>query len=99
MNFDGTWQVTISTPIGKQSVVFEIVTQNGTIEGKATQGSEVSLFENLSLKDGHLTWTQKITKPMRLTLAFDVSLEEGKLRGTAKAGFLPSSSLVGERRI
>jgi hypothetical protein len=96
MSFDGKWQVSIATPIGKQSVLFEITTENGVIQGRATQGAETISFYP-TLQNEHLTWTQSITRPLRLTLAFDVWLDGSTMKGTAKAGFLPSSSLVGER--
>ena len=39
--FDGTWNVIIATPIGRQHVVLEISTRDGTVRGTATRGSEV----------------------------------------------------------
>jgi hypothetical protein len=97
MLFTGTWSITIATPIGRQSVILEINEREGLIQGCATQGAEVSEFINPKLEDEHLVWTQQITKPMRLTLKFDVTIHEGKMSGTAKAGFLPSSALTGVR--
>ena len=41
MSFDGRWQVSIATPIGKQSVIFEITTQDGAVKGIAKQKDEI----------------------------------------------------------
>jgi hypothetical protein len=97
MIFEGTWTVCIATPIGKQSVVLEIFNQEGAIKGLAKQGTEVVEFISPALKDNHLTWTQQITKPLRLTIKFDVTSEENTMQGTAKAGYFPASALTGER--
>jgi len=49
--------------------------------------------------DGNLLkWSMKVTKPMRLTLKFVISMDENnKMYGEAKAGMLPSSKLIGQR--
>lgn len=46
-----------------------------------------------------MTWQQRITKPMRLNLTFDVLLDGDTMTGTSKAGRLPSSGVTGRRRI
>ncbi len=39
----------------------------------------------------------KVTKPMRLTLNFIVSVNGNDMYGEVKAGILPSSKLIGHR--
>jgi hypothetical protein len=99
MTIDGTWKVTILTPIGKQSVVFEISTQQGLVRGTATQGAETVEFVDPVIAGNRLTWSQRVTKPFHLELKFDVEVDgEGRtMMGTAKAGLLPASRLTGER--
>ena len=96
--FDGTWNVVIATPIGRQHVVLEISTRDGTVRGTATRGSEVVPFIAPVLDGNRLTWTQHVTKPLRLSLTFDVTVEGSTMAGTAKAGILPSSRVTGERQ-
>lgn len=97
MNFDGTWQVIIATPLGKQSVVFEITSANGAIRGTATQGDETVNFDDPVADGKQLTWSQSVTKPLRLRLKFEVTVEGNQMTGTAKAGMFPASTLTGER--
>lgn len=97
MVFDGTWQVSIATPIGKQSVVLEISTENGLIRGTARQGAEIVDFVEPVVEGKRFTWSQTITKPMSMRLKFDVTVEENRMNGTAKAGMFPASTLTGER--
>lgn len=95
--FDGKWAVTISTPIGKQNVTFQISTKDGLIRGTATQSEDVTEFINPSVKGNRLTWSQRVTKPMALNLKFDVTVNGNAMMGVAKAGLLPSSKVEGTR--
>ncbi|WP_315796035.1 DJ-1/PfpI family protein [Paenibacillus sp. BIC5C1] len=95
--FDGNWNTTINTPVGKLEVELYIKTSTDVIQGTATQGDETIAFLNPVLCDNKLTWTLPITKPMRLNLKFEVTVDEDQMSGTAKAGLLPSSKLTGKR--
>jgi hypothetical protein len=97
MIFDGTWNITIATPIGKQSVVLEISTHDGNVRGTARQGEEVVPFIDPVVDGDRLTWTQDVTRPLRLRLKFDVTVDGATMTGTAKAGVLPASRLTGAR--
>lgn len=95
--FDGDWNATIATPIGKLQVKLSISTSNGLIQGKATQGDETVELMNPALQDNKLTWSLRITKPMRLNLKFEVAADGDRMTGIAKAGLLPASKLTGKR--
>lgn len=94
----GLWDVTIATPVGKQAVTYDISVTNGAVAGTATQGTEITPLIGLAAADNRLTWSQHVTKPMKLTLRFDVVIDGDTMAGTAKAGVLPSSKLNGLRR-
>lgn len=95
---EGDWQTTIATPIGKMSVLLRISTSHdGLLRGTATQGDEVVELLNPVWDGGRLTWAQRVKKPMRLNLTFEVTVNGDLMRGTAKAGMLPSSKVVGNR--
>jgi hypothetical protein len=93
----GTWQFTIATPFGKQEVDYLFVSENETLTGQATQGSDTTALIDLALEGSRLTWTQHVTRPMKLKLQFDVALEGDTLNGTAKTGALPASKVHGVR--
>nr|WP_317891263.1 hypothetical protein [Paenibacillus oceani] len=52
---------------------------------------------NPAIMDGRLTWQLRITKPLRLNLKFEVSVDGDRMTGTAKAGMLPASKVTGKR--
>ncbi|MFD2332718.1 DJ-1/PfpI family protein [Cohnella sp. GCM10020058] len=95
--FEGEWDTTIATPIGKMAAKLLISSANGKLEGTATQGEEKSELLNLALEGNILRWSQRITKPMRLNLAFEVSVSGDRMTGIARAGILPASKLSGTR--
>jgi len=95
--FDGEWDTTIATPVGKIAINLDIKTVDGVIQGKAIQGHEESAFIDPVLSGHTLCWSQRITKPMRLNLNFEVTVEGDHMTGLVKAGILPSSKLSGKR--
>ncbi|WP_435923652.1 DJ-1/PfpI family protein [Paenibacillus sp. DYY-L-2] len=96
-DFDGDWDTTIATPVGKLQIRLSISARDGLISGTAIQGDEQAEFMNPSIQDGMLTWSLRITKPMRLNLRFEVSVSGDRMTGFAKAGVLPGSKLTGTR--
>ncbi|MFJ9683769.1 hypothetical protein ACIRP2_38000 [Streptomyces sp. NPDC101194] len=98
MSVEGTWDLSISTPIGKMKAVVELRGQDAVLTGVAHGAGEEVPLGDIALDGDRLTWKQTITRPMRLNLAFDVTVDGDTLRGTSKAGRLPSSKVTGERR-
>jgi putative intracellular protease/amidase len=95
--FDGEWNVAISTPVGKLSVLLGISSKDGRIIGTAKQDGEVVEFQEPVMDGDRLCWTLRVTKPMRLNLKFEVTVSGSVMSGSAKAGLLPASKLTGER--
>ena len=97
MNFDGKWQIEIPTPMGKQAVVLDIVHNDGALSGQATSGDEIVQFIDPFVVDGKLLWSQNVTKPLRLTIKFELSRTGDDVYGTAKAGIFPANKVTGFR--
>ncbi|MFD9324948.1 hypothetical protein [Streptomyces sp. NPDC060065] len=98
MSVEGTWDLSVSTPIGKIKAVVELRRQGGVLTGTAHGAGEEVPLGDVALDGDRLTWTQAITKPLRLNLAFAVTVEGDTLTGTSKAGRLPASKVTGRRR-
>ena len=68
----GSWDAEIATPIGKQSVVFEFARDSaGHVHGDATDRFGVVPMIDVSVSGMRATWTQHVTRPLRLTLRFE----------------------------
>jgi hypothetical protein len=98
MSFEGTWDLTIATPIGRMNSVVELSRRDGVLSGHAKGAAEQVALQDIVVDGDHLTWRQSVTKPMRLNLAFAVRVEGDTLTGTSKAGRLPASKVTGRRR-
>ncbi len=97
MSLTGSWNISIATPIGTQSAILELTENEGVVEGIAKGNAETTPLINPVLDGNRLTWKQSITRPMRLNLTFDVTIDGDTLTGTSKAGMLPSSKVTGTR--
>jgi hypothetical protein len=96
-NFSGTWHTVIHTPIGRMDAVFAIVEAQGAISGTASNGEETVDILGAVADGDRLTWSQETSKPMKLTVKFDVTVDGDTMTGTAKAGFFPATKLAGSR--
>ncbi len=98
MSVEGTWDLAIATPIGKIRAVIELRREEGELTGSAHGAGEEVPLTDVTLSGSHLTWKQAVTKPMRLNLTFDATIDGDTLTGTSKAGRLPASKVTGQRR-
>jgi hypothetical protein len=97
-SFAGSWDVTIATPIGEIKAVFDITDEDGAIGGVARSDEETVEFLDPVADGNRLTWTQKVTTPMQLTLKFDVTVEGDTMTGTSNpGGMMPASKVNGTR--
>ncbi len=97
MSADGTWNITLQTPMGAQSSTVELVT-----DGNALSGTQSGNGESGPIQDGHIdgdtaTWKVSITRPMSLTVTFTAKIDGDSISGTAKAGMFPKSTFSGSR--
>ncbi|MCY0936840.1 hypothetical protein [Streptomyces sp. H34-S4] len=95
---EGVWDLSISTPIGRIKAVVELSREAGDLTGSAHRSGEEVPLADIALGGDRLAWKQAITKPLRLNLAFAVTVDGDTLTGTSKAGRLPASKVTGRRR-
>ncbi|MFC5835254.1 hypothetical protein [Nonomuraea insulae] len=98
MSVEGTWDVSMSTPIGTIKAVVELRRDDGVLAGTAYGTGEEVTLGDVVLDGNRLTWNQAITKPMRLNLTFTTTVDGDTLTGTSRAGRLPASKVTGLRR-
>ncbi|WP_025088307.1 hypothetical protein [Mycobacteroides abscessus] len=98
MTIAGDWDVTIKTPIGSLAVQYSFSESSAGLTGTATLKSDVVELQDVSQSGNRLTWRQKVTKPMRLNLEFDVMVVGDEMSGHSRAGRLPRSAVTGTRR-
>ncbi|HET8937255.1 MAG TPA: xanthine dehydrogenase family protein molybdopterin-binding subunit [Polyangiales bacterium] len=96
---DGMWKMTLATPLGPQSFTGRLTTSEDgrVITGTLYSGNlDPASFEGTA--DGnHLIWDLKVTKPVKVTLNYDVLIDGDTLTGKVKMGIFGKAKLTGER--
>lgn len=97
----GTWALTMRTPIGSIHADMTFTGDDTNLSGTAVGSAEtVDLRDVVTTpaSDGErVTWSQSITKPLRLNLDFDVTVSRDEMHGFSRAGRLPRSAVTGRR--
>jgi hypothetical protein len=81
---EGKWHITIKTPMGEKSGVLELKADGTTLTGSLSDGSRHIAISDGRVAGNELSWSAKITKPMRLTFKFTATVDEDRISGTAK---------------
>ena len=96
--FAGSWDVSITTPVGIIAAVFDITEKDGAIRGTARSDEETVEFVDAVAEGNRLTWSQMVTTPMQLNLKFDVTVDGDTMTGTSNpGGMMPASKVNGTR--
>ena len=97
----GPWRLTMKTPIGTIEADYLFEDHGDAVRGFATDGGDLTELTDLTVTqhaDGEkVTWSQRITRPMRLNLAYEVVVAGDSLVGESRAGRLPRTPVTGER--
>ncbi|MFG2049446.1 hypothetical protein ACGFIW_18685 [Micromonospora sp. NPDC048935] len=97
MLVEGFWDVAIKTPLGTRRTQLELFTADGVLQGISRGEKEQLTLNDLSQDGNRLTWYQNITKPMRMVLSFDVTIDGDDMTGTASGGPMPAAKVSGSR--
>lgn len=93
---DGLWNFVLSTPMGPQAFTGKLAVDGSVLSGTFyTKGDEAHFTGTIS--GNNLKWDLKVTKPVSLTLKYDVQIEGDKLVGKVKMGVFGTAKLAGER--
>jgi hypothetical protein len=97
MAADGTWHLTMNTPMGERRSTLTLSTSGGTLTGtQEAEGNTTEIAEG-SANGNDVSWKVSITNPMPLTLTFSGTVDGNSLRGTADTGMFGSFPFEGTR--
>ena len=94
---DGTWNATISSPMGAQEAVFTFAADGSSLTGTATQLGATTDLSDGSVDGDQVSFGLSVTVPMPLELQFSLTVDGDSLSGTAQAGPFPPMPVSGER--
>lgn len=97
MAVDGTWNLTMETPMGERRSKLTLKSDGGTLTGsQEAEGNTTDIFEG-SVNGNNVSWKVSITNPMPLTLSFSGSVNGDTMSGNADTGMFGSFPFEGKR--
>lgn len=98
MAVDGTWKITVNTPMGPQESTLTLSTASGGLTGSqaAPSGQSADIMDG-EVNGNEVSWKAAITRPMAMTLHFSGTVEGDNISGSVKLGMFGSSRFSGSR--
>ena len=97
MGADGTWNMTMKTPMGEQAGTLTLATDGGTLTGTMS-GPQGSLELEGGTVDGDaLSWTVNMTSPMPIKIEATATVDGDTITGEAKLGTFGTAPFNGTR--
>lgn len=96
MGADGTWNMTMKTPMGEQAGTLTLSTDGGTLTG-TMGGPQAMELENGTVDGDNLAWTVNMTSPMPITIEVTATVDGDAISGEAKLGAFGTAPFSGTR--
>lgn len=97
MSVDGTWNVTVNSPMGAQPSSLTLKMDGGVLTGAQSAQGNTQPIVNGKVDGDVVTWSNSITTPFPMTLEFTGKLDGDTLNGNVKAGSFGSFPFTGNR--
>jgi hypothetical protein len=97
MAIDGTWKVTVQSPMGAQQADLTLVSSGDSLTGTAVAMAGKVDISNGKIAGDKATWSMAIQQPFPMTLDYDVIVSGDEMRGSVKAGAFGSFPVAGVR--
>jgi hypothetical protein len=80
----GKWNITIKTPLGDKSGVLDLKIDGAELTGSLSDAEHFAAISGGRVQGNQLSWSAKITKPMRMSFKFTATVEADRITGVAK---------------
>ena len=97
MSADGTWNLTMQTPMGERRSTLTLSTAGGTLTGTQQAEGDTTNISEGTVNGSDVSWKVAITNPMPLTLTFSGTVDGNSLNGNADTGMFGSFPFQGTR--
>jgi hypothetical protein len=94
---DGTWNVTMNSPMGAQSMTLTLATNGNELSGKLAGPQGEMEFTGGTVNGDELAWTVSIDQPMKMDIATTAKVDGDTLTGESKIGSFGTAQLSGTR--
>jgi hypothetical protein len=97
MSVDGTWNLTMETPMGERTATLEVTSAGGALSGKqSAEGNSTDIFDG-TVNGNDVAWKVSITSPMPMTLEYTGSVAGDAMTGQMQIGVFGSFPFSGSR--
>ncbi len=97
MAIDGTWNIAVNSPMGKQESVLTFASSGSDLTGSAAAQGQSTPITDGKIDGDKVSWKASITTPFPMTLEFTGTLAGDSLDGSVKAGAFGSFPFTGVR--
>ncbi|WHO38767.1 xanthine dehydrogenase family protein molybdopterin-binding subunit [Sphingobium sp. AP49] len=96
VGIDGAWRLTLATPMGPQSMMAHFHSDGLAVHGRLESDQGGQDFAG-SISGNQVKWEMKVTKPMSITLKYDLLFDGDSVRGKCKMGIFGTAKVSGTR--
>jgi len=96
VHVDGDWNIVLSTPMGPQEILMHLQTDGDQLTGSLSSAEGEMDFAGTA-DGGHVRFDMKVTKPMKITLKYDLTIAGDTVSGTCKMGIFGKAKVKGQR--
>ncbi len=97
MSCDGTYNITMNTPMGAQKGTLTLKQSGSALEGKMESAQGSQPITDGKADGDSLCWNINMTQPMPMKLEFTASVAGDKITGNVKLGAFGNASFDGAR--
>jgi hypothetical protein len=81
---EGKWNITMKTPMGDKAGVLDLRTEGASLTGSLSGADHYAAITEGKVDGNKLSWSAKITQPMRMNIKFTATVEADRISGAAK---------------
>lgn len=97
MSVDGTWTITMETPMGARKATLTLASAGGALNGTLSGEAGSTAIYDGTVSGNAVAWKTDISQPMELTLEFSATVTGDALSGSVKLGMFGNAPLSGVR--
>ena len=97
MSADGSWNVTINSPMGAQQATLTLATDGGSLSGTMAGAQGTQEFSGGTVDGDNLSWEIDMTQPMPMKLEITGTVSGDEISGNVKLGAFGNATFSGSR--
>lgn len=97
MSADGSWNISLKSPMGAQEAVLTLATDGGSLSGSMVGPQGTQEFTGGTVDGDNLAWTIDMTSPMPMKLEVTGAVAGDEISGNVKLGAFGNATFSGTR--